>query len=127
MSDISVSYDISYSPNPIGASLDLSINGNTAKVSINHVPALAVTATPHYSANIGADILSTIGTPLVNAVTLCLGGAATSLLQGKTFDVYTLSSYTLSIANASVRLTPANLQLSNYNGMLMVTGDLTLS
>ena len=127
MSDISVSYDISYSPNPIGASLNLYLDGSTAKVGVNHVPSLAVTVTPHYSANIGSDILSTIATPLANAVSLCLGGAANSLLQGKTFDVYTLSSYTLSIANSSVRLTPANLQLSNYGGMLMLTGDLAIS
>lgn len=126
MSDIGVSYDMHYTPAPIGVNLSIQITGTTVRVSITDVPRVLVTATPHYSANIASDILSTIGTPMANAITATAGVFATEILQNKTFDIYTLPPIRLDTAGISVQLLPSNLSLGNYNGMLLLTGDFTI-
>ena len=126
MSDIGVSYDMHYTPNPIGVNLSIQLSGTTVKVSITNVPGVLVTATPHYSANIASDILSTIGTPMANAITTSAGAFATGVLQNKSFDIYTIPAIGLSISGVSVHLNPGNLALGSFNGMLMLTGDLDL-
>jgi hypothetical protein len=127
MSLISVSYDINYSPKPVNVNLNMAINGNKLNVSLANVPKVVVTATPHYGVNIASDILSTVGTPVVNAISLSLGLFASNILQGKSFDVYTISDFSFNAGGGAVNLHPENLSLSNEGGMLLITGDLKIS
>jgi len=126
MSDIGVDYDLQYTPVPLGVDIAASIDGATARVTLQNAPRVLVTATPHYSSNIGSDIVSTIGTPLANSITATAGTFATEILQNKSFDVYTLTPISFSVAGATVQLQPGNLNLSAFNGMLMMTGDLSI-
>lgn len=127
MADISVSYDLSYSPNPVGVDLNLSISNNQVNVSLQNVPTVFVTALPHYSADIASDILSTVATPMANAISVSLGLFASNILSGVTFGVFTIPNMNFNIASVNINVNPSNLNMSNYNGMLMVNGDISIS
>lgn len=126
MSDIGVSYSIGYSPNPVGVNLALSVSNTTVKVTLGGVPPLAVTASPNYSGNILVSALSTITTPLANAVTLSLGAFAGNLINGRTFDVADVPPVPFDIQGVRGTLTPTNLSVSSFNGQLKISGDLSI-
>jgi hypothetical protein len=126
MADVSVNYDLKYSPNPLLVDLALSISDNKINVSLKNVPSVLVAAAPHYSADLGSDVLSTLCTPIANAITLGLGAFAGNVLNGKSFDVYSIPEITYAIGSESVKLKPGNLKLSPFNEMLMLEGTLDL-
>ena len=127
MSDIGVSYDLHYSPNPVGVDLKMSLSGTAMKVTLSGVPALAVTATPHYSGNVLNDALSSVGTLVVNAITLSAGAFAGQIMNGQSFKVGDVPTIPFNVQGVSGTLTPSNLTLSNFNGQLKIGGDFTLS
>jgi hypothetical protein len=126
MSDIGVNYSIQYSPNPVGVNLSLSIANTTVRVSLGGVPPLAVTATPNFSGNILESAISAVATPLANAVTLSLGAFAGNLINGRSFDVASVPPVSFNIQGASGTLTPSNLSVSNFNGQLKISGDVSI-
>lgn len=127
MSDIGVSYNINYSPNPVNANVRISLSGTEVNAVISGVPVLAVTATPNYSANIISDIASTVGTPMVNAITLFLGTVLGNFVNGRSISITSVPSIPLNIEGAQINLQPSNLGASNFNGMLKISGDFSLS
>ncbi|MDJ0676701.1 MAG: hypothetical protein QNJ36_15205 [Calothrix sp. MO_167.B42] len=127
MSDIGVSYDINYSPKPVGVNLDLGISNTTVKVALNGVPTLLVTATPRYSGNILNAAISALGTPLANAITLSLGAFAGQIINGKSFNVTTVPNLPFNVEGVSGTLSPSNLNLSNFHDQLKISGDFTLN
>ncbi|WP_263081082.1 hypothetical protein [Endozoicomonas sp. Mp262] len=127
MSDIGVSYDLHYSPNPVGVNLKLGVSNTTLKVTLGGVPALAVAATPHFSGNILEAATSAMATPLANAITLSLGAFAGQIINGKSFDVTTIPNLPFNVEGVSGTLKPKNLKLSEFNGQLKIGGDFNLS
>ncbi len=127
MSDIGVSYSIQYSPNPVGVDLNLSIANTAVKVTLGGVPPLAVTATPNFSGNFVVSALSAVTTPLANAVTLSLGAFAGNLMNGRSFEVANIPPVSFNIRGVSGTLTPAGLSVSNFNGLLKISGDLKMN
>ena len=127
MSDIDVSYDLNYSPKPVGVDLDLEISNTTLKVTLSGVSSLAITATPRYSGNILDTAISAMATPLANAITLSLGTFAGNIINGKSFDVTTIPKLPFKVESVSSTLTPSNISLSDFHGQLKISGDFTLS
>ncbi|HKF49968.1 MAG TPA: hypothetical protein VKB38_21575 [Terracidiphilus sp.] len=126
MSDVGVSYSIQYSPNPVGVNLNVSIANTSVRVTLSGVPPLAVTATPNFSGNIIVSALSAITTPLANVITLSLGAFAGNLMNGRTFDVASLPAIPFDIEGVRGTITPSNLSISNFNGQLKVSGDVSV-
>jgi hypothetical protein len=127
MSDISVSYNLDYSPKPVGVDLTLQLSNTTIKVGLSGVPTLVVTATPSYSGNILDAAISTLATPLANSITLSLGVFAGQIINGESFNVTTVPNLPFNIEGMSGTLSPSNLNLSNFNGQLKISGDFILS
>jgi len=126
MADIGVSYSINYSPNPVGVNLNLSISGGTVAVTLSGVPPLAVTASPSFSGNILTSALSAVTTPLANAITLSLGAFAGNLMNGRSYNIADIPAVPFNIAGLAGTLKPSGLSLSNFNGMLKISGDVQL-
>ena len=127
MSDIGVSYDLHYSPNPVGVDLKLEVSGTTLKVKLGGVPALAVSATPHFSDNILESATSALTTPLANAITLSLGAFAGDIINGQSFNLIKVPDLPFNIEGVKGTLKPDNLTLSSFNGQLKLGGDFNLS
>ncbi len=128
MSDIGVSYDVHLMPSTPTVPLRLSTRGTQLRVSVIDVPTVTIALTPNYSGNVLTGIISTFATPVMNAVTLTMSAAVTSIIQeGPTFDVAKIESQSLTVEGVQITLTPSNLNLSNYNGMLKISGSLDIS
>lgn len=127
MSDIGVSYDLSYAPNPVNVNINLGISGTTIKVTLSGVPTLAVTATPHFSGNVLESALSAIASPLANAITLSLGAFAGNIINNQSFNITTVPEVPFNIEGVSGKLTPKQLSVSNFNGQLKLAGDFDLA
>lgn len=127
MSDISVSYNIHYSPDPVGVNIEMSVSGTKVSVNLSGVPPLTVSATPRYSANILSDMVSTIGTPLVNAVTLFLGSFAGNFINGKSFEITSVPNISYSVEGVEVTMAPSGLSISDFEGNLKISGDFAIS
>ena len=126
MSDVGVSYSIQYAPNPVGVNLGISIANKSVRVTLDGVPPLAVTATPNFDGNIIVSALSAITTPLANVITLSLGAFAGNLMNGRTFDVATVPDIPFDIQGVRGTLSPSNLGVSDFNGQLKVSGDISV-
>jgi hypothetical protein len=126
MSDVDVSFNLSYSPNPVGVTLALGISGSTVAVTLGGVPPLLVNAIPNFSGNVVSGLVSVLATPLANAVTMSLGPFVGNILNGRTFNVITVNPYSFNAGGVSGVLTPSNLSLSNFNGLLKIGGSFTL-
>lgn len=127
MSDISVSYSIDYSPDPVGVNLDLKISNTNVTVTLSGVPALAVTATPNFSGNILDSALSAVTTPLANVITLSLGAFAGNLINGHSFDITSVPNIPFNLEGVSGTLKPSYLSLSDFNGQLKISGNFQVS
>jgi len=123
MADIGVNYDLQYTPRPVRAGIRLYMSGNEVRIRLDDVPRVLVNATPHYTANPISGLLSTVGTPLVNVITMSLGLFATEALQGQNFEAYTIKDLSVDIQGVKATLKPKDIGLGNHGGMLMITGD----
>ncbi|MCY4045402.1 MAG: hypothetical protein OXE99_10000 [Cellvibrionales bacterium] len=126
MSDIGVSYDLSYAPKPVGVDIKLGISGTKVKFTLSGVPALAVTATPYFSGNVLESALSAVATPMANAITLSLGAFAGNIINNTSFDVVDVPDLPFNIEGVSGKLSPKNLNVFEFNGQLKLAGDFDL-
>ncbi|WP_263081081.1 hypothetical protein [Endozoicomonas sp. Mp262] len=121
-----VNYKVSYSPNPLTVNTSLSINNTTVKVTINDVPKLDVTLTPQYSWNPVNDVLTSIGS-LANLFSSEISGKIVDEIKGVSVDIYTIPDITIDQSGVNLTLSPSNLKLENSNGLMMVSGDISVS
>lgn len=128
MSQVGVSYNIHYTPNPVGVTLNLFTNNKSIGVILQNVPRLVVTATPNYSGNVITGLVSTIGAPLANAVTLSLGLAASDILNNQRFnDIYKVAPIRFDIAGQGISIRPSGVKMSNHSGLLKITANVAVS
>ena len=126
MSDINVNYNINHTPSPIGVNVAIQLHNTTVSATLVDIPAVMVYASPNYSANVGSDILSTIGTPLVNIITGALGLFATKIFKNQTYNLFSVPNMSFDVEGDTVKLLPTNLTLTDFHGMMLLTGDLDI-
>jgi len=127
MSDIGVSYDVSYRPDPVECKAELSLSGKDIKVTLRDFPAVLISLTPHYSVNIASDIVSTVAQPLVADIALFLGAFAGNFINGKEFTITSIDDIPYTVEGTQLKLAPKDLATSTANGMLKVSGDFDIS
>jgi hypothetical protein len=127
MSDIGVSYDIHYAPNPVACTARLELSGTDINVALDNFPPLQVGLVPHYSANILSDMVSTIGTPLVNVIANFLSVFAGQFINGKRIKVGSIPAIPYTVEGTSITLKPSKLSASDFGGSLKISGDFDIS
>jgi hypothetical protein len=125
MSDIGLSYDASTQPSSVDVTFGLSFSGTTLRASVKDVEAFIIRLTP--SGNVSELILSGIAWPLAQFLGAILPPMASSLIDGITFDVVSISPLKQNIAGHDFTISLGNLGFSNHNGMLMVNGSVNIS
>ena len=126
MADLGLSYRAWTEPSPIGVNFSLSMSHTILRATIRDIDSFILRLEP--SGNVSEEILSGIAWPVAQTMAAAAPSLLKdSLLKGKTFDAFTLSATTLTVEGEHVMVTPGNLSVSNFNGMLMVQGTLNVS
>ena len=129
---ITVTYDVSYKPDPLVVNTTLSIDNDKSEVqaTINSIPNLSVTLDPVYSSNPIDDIVTAVGS-LINVLSPELSKIVGNKVKGTDITVYTISDIPIDEGGINLTLSPGNLTLENYkeNGkqMMLVYGDIKVS
>lgn len=125
MADIGINYDAYTQPSSVGVELSLSFAGATLQASVANIDDFIIRLTP--AGNVSEEILSGVAWPIAQLLGATLPPLAKSLVDGVHFDVVTVAPFTHEIAGEAVSITPSNLSLANYNGLLMVQGAVSVS
>lgn len=123
--DIGLSYSASTQPSSIDVQFNLGFSNTTLKATIASVPPFIITLTP--SGNVAQEIVSGIAWPLAQLMGTILPPLASNLIDGYSFDIITVSPSTQTIGGEQMTVTPSNLNLGMFNGMLMVSGSIGIS
>lgn len=126
MATIGVNFDLNHYPNPIALNLAVQLNNKTLSIVPVDIPRITVTATPRYSGSIVDSIISTVVTPIANIVTGSLGMFASEIFGGKSFDVFDVPDMSFNAPGMTITIKPAHLSVDNFNGMLMISGDVDI-
>ena len=121
-----MSYDINTSPDPLVVDIAVSVDNVTVKVEVTDVPDFKVTLKPKFSWNPVNDILTAAGA-IANLFSSQISDKVVSEVKGYTTDIYTVPDIPVDQQGVKLTLAPSNLKLSNQNGMLMVTGTISVS
>ncbi|MCP4217039.1 MAG: hypothetical protein GY765_20495 [bacterium] len=122
---IGVNYNVSTSPSQIGANVKVSISNTTLKAKLQDVGNFGFNITP--TGNVAEEIISGVAWPIANIVAASLKGYVIDAIIGTSMDLTTIPSIPVTVEGTTITIQPANMGLSNYNGMLMITGDVNLS
>lgn len=125
MSDIGISYDARTQPDPISIGVALEVSGTEIRARVTDIQPFVCTLTP--SGNISEMVLSSIAWPLAQTIGVILPTKATDIVAGfGPISIATVGPTQQSIAGQTLTITPANMQMSNWNGMLKVDCDLAI-
>lgn len=121
-------YEVSLSPSE--PSIQISVNQISATeitVQLDSVGDFKMTLKP--SGNITQEALSAIVWPVAQLIALAIPGKVRDGLEGQTFSQSFANplGYQFLVNGVEIQVQPQTLTFSNYNGMLMATGSVTVS
>lgn len=125
MADIGISYSAHTEPGRVGAQFGMQFAGTTLRATIRSVDNFIIVLTP--SGNVGEEILSGVAYPIAQTLGLALPSLARGLINGHSFDVTTIGPSTKTIAGENLTISVSDLNVSNFNGMLLVQGGVNVS
>jgi hypothetical protein len=125
MADIGINYDANTSPSHVGAQFGLAFSGNTLKAKILSLDNFAITLRP--SGNVSEQILSGVAWPLAQTIGAVLPSLARNLVYGYSFDVMSVGPSSQNVEGETLTVGLGDLALSNFNGMLLVRGTVSVS
>lgn len=121
---IGVNYDLSTSPDPINATIQLSVQGQSIGGTIANIGGFTVILTP--SGNPLEKVLSAITWPITQAVVAACSPVINNAITGMTFSM-PLPSFPYAIGGATLDFQPTGLSIGNASGMFAVSGALAVS
>jgi hypothetical protein len=120
---IGIGYNVH--PSRIPAKIRISVNNKTLRAQIQDIGDFSFTIVPN-GGNIAEDILSAVAWPIANIVAAALKNTVTDAIIGTRFDVMEIPDIPIRAADITVTLKPANMNLANYGGMLLIGCDLNI-
>lgn len=125
MSEIGINYDAVTQPSRVGVRFRLSFDNAKLRATVRDIDSFIIRLTP--SGNISEQILSGVAWPLAQMLGALLPQMANQIIGGQSFDVMEITPSTHEVVGDQVTVSPGDLSLSNYRGMLMVQGTLNIS
>jgi hypothetical protein len=125
MSEIGLSYKADVIPLPINVFFTLGFSNTTLKATVEQIQDFMIVLTP--SGNISEQVLSGVAYPLAQMLGLTLPQLTKNFINGYSYDAFTISASTYEIGSESITITPSELNLSDYDDMLLVQGQLQMS
>jgi len=121
---IGVNYNASVQPTP-KAIFSVVVSGNQVHITFKSMSTVVVLLEP--TGNVSQQILSWMLVGIANAVSASMSAAISTFVQNIKFPIVTIPSFSPTIEGVKFTITPSNLALSNFNGMLAVGGDITVN
>jgi hypothetical protein len=125
MADIGISYYAQTTPGRVNAQFGIQFIGTTLRATIRDVENFVIRLTP--SGNVSETILSGAAWPIAQTLGAALPPLAHGLIVGHSFDITTISPMNQSVEGETVTIAMSDLQVSNFNGMLLLKGKVTAS
>ncbi len=125
-----VNYDVSITPEPLVVKTALStVNENgeeSIQLSVTDIPGLNISLKPIYDWNPVNDLLTLIGT-VANTMSSSASSAIVTLAKGYQKSIVAIKPIPIDKDGINLTVTPSNVVLENFNGYLMVGGDVAIS
>jgi hypothetical protein len=125
MSEIGVNYKATISPKSVRVGLRLGFVGRVLKVTITEVGDFVAVLEP--SGNVAEIVMSAVIYPIAQTVGLVLPALGKSLIVGQTVDLVTVDPSVQTVGGERITVDLQNPRVSNFNGALMLDGDLVIS
>lgn len=125
MSEIGVNYKATISPKPVRVALKVGFSGKTLKVTIADVDNFVIVLEP--SGNVAEMVLSAVVYPIAQTLGVALPTLGKSLITGNSVDVLTMDKSVQDVGGEKITVDLLNPRISNFNGYLMIDGDLSIS
>lgn len=125
MAEFDLDYKATPEPDPLTGTVGVTLENTTVKATIMSVDDFIIRLTP--SGNVSGKILSGVAYPLAELLAVSLPTLTTSLIDGVSFDLFTIEPITQNVQGEQITITPANLSLATYNGMLLVQGSISIT
>jgi hypothetical protein len=120
MADVGINYSAQTEPGRVNAQVGIQFIGTTLRATIRAVDNFIIKLTP--SGNVSEQILSGAAWPIAQTLGVALPPLAHDLIVGYSFDITTISPMTQSVEGETVTIAISNLNVSNFNGMLLLRG-----
>jgi hypothetical protein len=126
MSEIGISYEANTQPNPISFNVAVGVSNTQVHATISDVQPFVAVLKP--TGNVAEVILSGAGWPLAQMMGVALPPLATQIVhQLPAIPITTIEPITQTVSGETITITPGNLSLGDWNGMLMVSSDITVT
>jgi hypothetical protein len=126
MSEIGISYEAGTQPNPIGFDVVIGLSGTDVKATISNVQPFIAVLKP--TGNVAEVIMSGAAWPLAQTMGVAVPPLATQLVrQLPPITVTSISPFTQTVEGETLTITPRNLKVGEWNGMMMVSGDIAVT
>lgn len=123
---IGVSYDVSYSPNPLGLTAQLQTENAKIKIGITQVSDFSIDVKPNADHGITDAMMSGVLWPLAKILSGTIADKMKGMINGMTFDIYTVPDIPVTIEGYTVTMQPKTIAFAGYNGYLKVTADVNI-
>ena len=123
---IRVSYDISYTPNPINVTAGVSADGTKIKLKVADISDLSIDLKPNDADGITTEIQSGLLWPLAKIMSGVIANAIEDAVKGQEVDVYQVNDIPVNAGGVSIVLSPKQIDFGAHNGYLMISGKLDI-
>ena len=122
---VGVNYSLSTKPETVTATIQASISGGrTVVATTRDISGFTIFLTP--SGNVIETILSAITWPVTQAVIAAFSPAISSALKNISFAIWSVPDIPINVEGVTLTISPDNLALGSYAGMMMVAGTVKI-
>ncbi len=126
MAEIGISYSAKTNPSEIGIRCDLSFSDKTLQGTVRSLDDFTLTVTP--TGNMAEEVVSGVAWPLAQYLSVTvIPPLVRALVEGQSFNLITVDRTKQVLGKETITITPKELAVSNFNGMLLVAGDVDIT
>ena len=116
-----VNYSLSTNPGTVTANIQASIsNGRTVVATTRNISGFTIILTP--SGSVIEAVLSAITWPITQALVAAFSPSINGALHGISFSIWNIPDIPFNLEGVNLTITPRNLSLGSYNGMMSIVG-----
>jgi hypothetical protein len=121
MAEVGISYEAHAQPNPVSFHVSVSVSGTQIYATASDVEPFVAVLKP--TGNIAQVILSAAGWPLAQTIGVALPPLATRIVHElPRIKVGSVDPIASAIDGEAITITPRNLSIADFNGMLLISG-----
>ncbi|MGC2083224.1 MAG: hypothetical protein WA702_07650 [Bradyrhizobium sp.] len=126
MPEVGIGYEAKTEPNPIGFEVSVSVSGMQVRAVISNVHPFVAVLKP--TGNVAQLILSGAAWPIAQTLGVAVPPLATQIVHRlPAIPITTIQPLAQTVEGETITITPSHLVLSDSNGMLMISSDISVT